>query len=94
MNIPDFLKLGPNDNEAAYNKFVSDNNLEWLGQWDGIGDYWMAGIMEMKPKGDFQGSAVYIGIGGIEWRQNSGTNLYQSTIEKLYKNAIDYLKTK
>ncbi len=93
-NIPGFLNLGPNDNEAAYNKFVTDNAVEWLGQWDGIGDYWMAGIMELKPKEDFQGSAFWIGIGGIEWNQNSGTNLYQATIEKLYKNAIDYLKTK
>lgn len=94
INIPDFLKLGPNDNEAVYNKFVGDNNLEWLGQWDGIGDYWMAGILELKPKNDFQGSAIYIGIGGIEWKQNSGTNPHQANIEKLYKNAIDYLKTK
>ena len=93
-NIPGFLQLGPNDNEAAYNKFVNDNQLEWLGQWDGIGDYWMAGIMELKPKADFQGSAIWIGIGGIEWNQNSGNNPHQANIEKLYKNAIDYLKTK
>ncbi len=94
LRIPEYLGIGGNDNEAAYNKFTGDNNLEWLGQWDGIGDYWMAGIMELKPKGEFQGSAIYIGIGAIEWRQNSGTNLYQANIEKLYKNAIDYLKTK
>jgi hypothetical protein len=93
VNIPDFLKLGPNDNEAAYNKFVGDNNLEWLGQWDGIGDFWMCGIMELKPKNDFQGTALAIGIGGIEFNQDSG-NPYQANIEKLYKNAIDYLKTK
>ncbi|RPD44184.1 DUF4960 domain-containing protein [Paracnuella aquatica] len=93
-NIPGFLGLGPNDNESAYNRFVSDNAVEWLGQWDGIGDYWMAGIMELKPKGAIEGSAIWIGIGGIEWNQNSGTNLYQANIERLYKNAIDYLKTK
>jgi hypothetical protein len=94
LRIPEYVKLEPNDNEAAYNKFVTDNNLEWLGQWDGIGDYWMAGVMELKPKEAFLGSAIYIGIGGIEWKQNFGTNVYQSNIERLYRNAIDYLKTK
>ena len=94
VRIPEFEGGLPNDNEAAYTKFISDNNVEWLGVWDGIGDYYMAGILEMKPKDDFQGSAFYIGIGGIEWHVNSGVNPYQSTIEQLYKNAIDYLKTK
>jgi len=94
VNIPDYLKLGPNNNEAAYTKFVTDNNVEWLGQWDGIGDYYMAGVLEFKPMNDFQGSAIFFGIGGIEWNQNSGPNLYQSNIQLLYKNAIDYLQTK
>jgi hypothetical protein len=93
-NIPGFLGLGPNDNDAAYNKFIGDNNLEWLGKWDGIGDYWMAGIMELKPMNNFLGTAIWIGIGGIEWNQNSGTNLYQQNVERMYKNAVDYLKTK
>lgn len=94
IRIPEFYGNLPNDDERAFTNFTNDNNAEWLGQWDGIGDYWMAGILELKPKNDFLGSAIYIGIGGIEWRQNSGTNLYQQNINKLYKNAIDYLKTK
>jgi len=94
IRIPEYLKLEPNDNDAAYNKFASDNALEWLGQWDGMGDYWMVGMFELKPKNDYQGSAIFLGIGAIEWNQISGPNQYQSTVEKLYKNAIDYLKTK
>ena len=93
VRIPEFEGGLPNDNETAYTKFVSDNNAVWLGQWDGIGDYYMAGVLELKPKDDFQGSGIFIGIGGIEWHQNTG-NVYQSTIELLYKNALDYLKTK
>lgn len=93
LRIPEFYGGLPNDSEEAYTKFTADNNAAWLGMWDGIGDYWMCGIMELKPKDDFLGSAIYIGIGGIEWHQNTG-NAYQATIEKLYKNAIDYLKTK
>jgi len=86
----------PNDsgNENIYTNFVNDNNLVWLGQWDGVGDYSMAGILELKPKADYQGSGIYIGIGGVEWNGNSGNNPYQSTIQKLYKNAVDYLLTK
>lgn len=94
VRIPEFYGGLPNDNETAYTNFTTDNNAEWLGVWDGIGDYFMTGIAEFKPRNDFIGSAIFFGIGGIEWNQNSGTNLYQSTIEKLYKNAIDYLKTK
>lgn len=92
VRIPEFYGMA-NDDENAYNRFVNDNNIAWLGMWDGIGDYWMCGVMEMKPKADFHGSGLFIGIGGIEFHQNTG-NPYQATIEKLYKNAIDYLKTK
>jgi hypothetical protein len=94
IRIPEYLKLEPNDNDASYEKFSSDNNLEWLGQWDGMGDYWMVGNFELKPTAEFDGSAIFIGVGAIEWNQNSGTNIYQSNVEKMYKNAIDYLKTK
>ena len=34
------------------------------------------------------------GVGGIEWHQNDVVNPYQGNVQKLYKNAIDYLKTK
>lgn len=83
-----------NDNEQAYTNFTTQNNAVWLGMWDGIGDYFMTGIFELQPKGDFQGSSLSIGIGGIEWKVNDRTNPYQATIEKLYKNAIEYLKTR
>lgn len=91
--VPSIYNMN-NDNEQAYTNFTTQNNAVWLGMWDGIGDYFMTGIFELTPKDAFQGSSISIGIGGIEWKVNSGTNPYQSTIEKLYKNAIDYLKTK
>ena len=94
VRIPEYLNLLPNDNDAAFTKFESDNNAEWLAVWDGIGDYFMTGISEFKPKGDYNGTSIFIGIGGIEWNQNSGANPYQGTVEQLYKNSIDYLKTK
>lgn len=93
VEVPAFYSLG-NGDEAAYTKFTTNNNLEWLGVWDGIGDYFMAGIFELKPKDSFLGTSLNIGIGGVEWNQNNTTNPYQTNIQKLYKNAIDYLKTK
>jgi hypothetical protein len=81
-----------NGDEAAYTDFTTQNNAVWLGMWDGIGDYFMTGIFELTPKDAFQGRSISIGIGGIEWKVNDGTNPYQSNINLLYKNAIDYLK--
>ena len=82
-----------NGDEAAYTAFTTQNNAVWLGEWDGIGDYFMTGIFELTPKDDFQGRSISIGIGGIEWKVNDVTNPYQSTVNLLYKNAIDYLKS-
>ena len=93
VEMPAYYKLG-NGDEMAYVKFTTDNNLKWLGVWDGIGDYFMCGVFELTPKDDFQGTSINIGIGGIEWHVNDVTNPYQSNIEKMYKNAVDYLKTK
>jgi len=94
IRIPEYYGGLPNDSEDAYTKFTTDNNAVWLGMWDGIGDYFMAGILELQPKADFQGTGIFIGIGGIEWKQTGVVNPYQSNVQQLYKNAIDYLKTK
>jgi hypothetical protein len=91
--VPSIYGLN-NDNELAYTNFTTQNNAVWLGMWDGIGDYFMTGIFELQAKDDFEGSSISIGIGGIEWKVNDGTNPYQSNINRLYKNAIDYLKTR
>lgn len=100
-NIPGSLGLGPNNNEAAYEEFTSRHNAEWLGVWGGIRDYWMVGIMELKPTQVYKGRAIFIGIGGFEFNQNKqgtinpdGVNIYQSNINKISKNSIDYLSLK
>lgn len=97
VRIPEVYGMA-NDNVVAYDKFNDDNATRWLGVWDGIGDYFMAGVIEFEPKGDYQGRAVFQGIGGIEWDQNAkgtinaaGTNPYQANIELLAKNTISYL---
>ena len=90
-----------NRNPNAYNEFTSRNNAEWLGTWGGINDYFMAGMLELKPNTEFQGTAIFQGIGGIEYNQNEegtinpgGQNVHQGNINRLTKNTINYLSTK
>lgn len=97
IRIPEVYGMA-NDNPAAYDKFNEENGTKWLGVWDGIGDFFMAGIIEFEPKDDFQGRAVFQGIGGLEWDQNAkgtinpgGENPYQGNIELLASNTIAYL---
>lgn len=87
-----------NNDLLAYASFVKDLNAEWLGVWGGIRDYFMAGVLELKPSAEIKGRAIYMGIGGFEWNQNAqgginpqGINLYQYNIEQVCKNAVDYL---
>jgi hypothetical protein len=97
IRIPEVYGMA-NDNVAAYDKFNDENGTRWLGVWDGIGDYFMAGVIEFEPMGEYQGRAIFQGIGGIEWNQNakgtvnpSGDNPYKTNIELMSKNAISYL---
>ena len=109
--IPDFMvnvigvpvdpDFGFNENPNAYNEFTARNNAEWLGTWGGINDYFMAGMLEFKPTSEFQGTAIFQGIGGIEYNQNKqgtinpdGLNVHQGNINRLTKNIINYLSTK
>ena len=88
-----YYNISNMNSEDIYTNFINDNNAVWLGQWDG-GDYSMVGIFELQPKGDFQGSSISIGIGGVEWKVNDSVNPYQANVQRLYQNAIDYLKTR
>jgi hypothetical protein len=97
MRIPEIYGLS-NDSEQAYTTFTTRHSIRWLATWDGIGDYFMAGIMEMLPTDEFKGRAIWQGIGGIEWNQNAkgninadGVNPHKGNVEKLAENAIRYL---
>jgi hypothetical protein len=68
--------------------------VKMLGAWGHVRDYFMIAIGEMMPVGEYQGSAITIGIGGYEWNQNDAVNPHQGQIEKLTFNAIQYLKSK
>lgn len=72
--------------------FENKTNSSVIGTWQHVTDYACAGVIEFKPYGDFKGTILCNGIAAYEWNQNSGTNRYQSNIEKLTSNSLDYLK--
>lgn len=97
-NIGGYFGIGPNDNPAILEAFAEEMQAEWLGVWGGIKDYWMAGVIEFLPTEDYQGRAIYQGIGGFEFNQDAkgeinpdGENLHQANIYKFTKNSINYL---
>ncbi len=83
-----------NDDDAFVPFLESTFGVINLGSWDGVRDYWQAGLIEAKPFGEFSGTTIAIGLGSYEWHQNTGTNAYHPQIEKLTENCIEYLKTK
>lgn len=93
--------VGFNENPEAYRRFTEDNDLTWLATWGGINDYFMAGIVEFKPTSEYGGTAVWQGIGGIEYNQNAqgdinptGVNVHQANINRLTLNTLRYLITR
>lgn len=90
-----------NADENAYTSFTTSNNVKYLGVWGGIRDYYMAGVLELLPTDSFNGKAIYQGIGGFEFNQNSqgdinpgGVNAYQNNINLITKNSLNYLSQK
>jgi hypothetical protein len=82
-----------NDDANHLKAFESAYNMEALATWAHIVDYFGAAIARWKPQGDFQGAAITVGAAALEWHQNDATNPYQSNIEKVFKNALDELKS-
>lgn len=91
VDLPSYYGFG-NGEEAAYAAISEESNLNILGTWDGIADYFMMGIFETLPNEEFDGTAIGIGLGSFEWNQNNGENQYQDNIEVITKNALDYLR--
>ncbi len=94
----------PNDAEEVFTKYTTENNLVWIGSWDGILDYWNGGVFEYLPTDEYKGRVISIGIGGVEWNVNAngergaeatinpeGVNPYQDNVETMAFNIINYL---
>ncbi|WP_281225436.1 DUF4960 domain-containing protein [Flavobacterium aquiphilum] len=66
-----------------------------LATWSGVTDEAVAGIIEFAPTSVYAGTIIGIGFGGMEWSMNDNrTNVYDANIKGIYRNSIDYLKTK
>jgi hypothetical protein len=78
-----------------YASFLSQYDAEVLATWDwNVASQGTGGIILWNPSGRFQGAAITLGIGGMEWNMNDGReNAYGQNIRIIYKNAIDYLKS-
>jgi len=90
-----------NADENVYTAFTTSNNVKYIGVWGGIRDYYMDGVLELLPTDSFNGKAIYQGIGGFEFNQNSegdinpdGVNAYQKNINQITKNSLSYLSQK
>lgn len=62
-----------------------------LATWGHVVDYCCAGMVEFLPTTQYQGRIIAMGLAAYEWNQNSGTNAYQSNIEKFTENCLNYL---
>lgn len=82
--------LEPSPNVVAV--FESITNSTVLATWGHVTDYCCGGIIEFNPTDEYLGRIIAIGLSAYEWNQNSGKNPYQSNIEKLTENCLEYLK--
>lgn len=91
LNSYNFPSLYP-DAAHVVEAFETENNATVLATWGHVTDWCCAGMIELAPKDEFLGNCIAIGLAAYEWNQNSGVNPYQSNIERMTKNIIDYLK--
>ena len=81
------LTEGPNVVAA----FEAKTNSMVLATWGHVTDYCCAGMVDFAPAGAYKGRCIAIGLAAYEWNQNSNKNLFQSNLELLTKNCLDYL---
>ncbi len=62
-----------------------------LATWGHVRDHCVAGLVDFYATSQ-HGRCVAMGLAAYEWNQNSGLNPYQSNVEKLTENILNYLK--
>ena len=79
-----------NFNNVIKNFEVTTNSLV-LATWGHVRDHCVAGLVDFNATAS-HGRCVANGFAAYEWNQNSGANPYQSNVEQLTVNILDYLK--
>lgn len=82
----------PADGSNVVIAFEKENNASVLGTWGQVTDFCCAGVVEFYPTTAYKGRCIAMGLAAYEWNQNTGTNIYQSNIQKITSNIISYLK--
>ena len=107
FNIPSALTGIGNQEEACYNVTTKTYGIYPLGTWDSQIN-WVSqfNVWEAQQGNtEFKGTLICVGNGGCNFylKQKDGsfdvtkqpsTNVYQPNIERMAKNAIEYLKTR
>lgn len=62
-----------------------------LATWGHVQDHCVAALVDF-PANSNHGHCVAMGAAAYEFNQNSGTNVYQSNIDRLTANILEYLK--
>jgi len=78
-------------NPNVVTAFETATNSSVLGTWQHVVDYCCAAVVEFNPTDDYSGRIIAIGPASYEFSQTDG-NAYQSNLEKIAKNALEYLK--
>lgn len=79
-----------NQADVIKNFEVTTNSLV-LATWGHVRDHCVAGLVEFYANAG-HGRCIANGFAAYEWNQNTGANPYQSNIEKLTLNILNYLK--
>lgn len=82
--------------KKAYNgdpltSFEKETNSRVIGTWGQNESLPIAGVVEFFSTDSYKGRCIAIGLGAYEWNKNDTENLYQSNIERLTANCIEYL---
>lgn len=87
--------LGPGHQVGQFAEFENLYGGKVLAVWSGVTDECCPGIIEFKPTSVYTGTIIAIGVGGMEWAMNDGRdNAYAGVIRSIYRNSIDYLRTR
>lgn len=107
FNLPSYFTGIGNEEEACYNASTRIYGLIPLGTWD-VQCKWISqlNVWECQPGNtEFKGTLICVGNGGCNFylkqadgsfdvRKQPSTNTYQDNLERMAKNAIEYLKTR
>lgn len=82
----------PNDQYSKLTTWQTTFNVEALGSWGQVSDYFGAAVARWKPTTDFKGICITMGVAAYQFAMTNGeTNNYQANITRFSQNALDEL---